>query len=184
MCQLTGACSLTHRFVVVGTVAVTCSIEHSALGVVHLSGKHTGKGQQDVGRYLVISFHRRPLVLFQSGYALKVNHVGVGTIESGGLAYSVEVDHQFVFGGHFGCAIHKVKGQLVIAVDEVYLESLYAHLRVGLAHAFHVTFKGVVAGPKDDAHVSFASVVNQFLDVDFRNHLEEVGFQVNGPTFV
>ena len=69
----------------------------------------------------------RPLALLQSVHALEVHHVWPGALESRGLESSVEIDHQVIARGGFGCTAVEINHGLVVAVHKVDLEALDAH---------------------------------------------------------
>lgn len=97
---------------------------------------------------------------------------------------AVHVEEQAVFGGRFREAVGEIGDLLVVAVEEIDLEALDPHLRVVLADAFEVAFRGIETGPEDDAHAAFLAVGDQFGQVDFGDDLEKVGLFVHGPAFV
>ena len=96
----------------------------------------------------------------------------------------MHVEEQAVFGGRFREAVGEIGDLLVVAVEEIDLEALDAHLRVVFADAFEVAFRGIETGPEDDAHAAFLAVGDQFGQVDRGNDLEKVGLFVHGPAFV
>ena len=96
----------------------------------------------------------------------------------------MEIDEEVVFGGHSGHPFVEVDHYLVVAVHEIDLEALHAHLGIVLADALHFLVHRGVTGPQHDANAFTFSVFHQHWQVNFGNHLEEVGLLVHRPTFV
>ena len=181
--QLVTARALTHRFRIDGTVVVACGVPHRSLRVVHRTCGLTDEGDRHVVGHHV-GLLAGPLHLLQPEDALEVEHVGIGALDSRGLVVAVHVEEQAVFGGRFREAVGEIGDLLVVAVEEIDLEALDAHLRVVFADAFEVAFRGIETGPEDDAHAAFLAVGDQFGQVDRGNDLEKVGLFVHGPAFV
>ena len=149
--QLPAACTLTHRLVPARMVTPLGSVAHRALGKVHWTGEHPDEGNRDlVGHHIHV--RTDPLALFQPENALIVEHVGVGAAQSRRLVRPVEVDEEVVFGGSGGHPLVEVDHNLVVAVHEIDLESLYAHLGIVLANALHLLVHGGVPSPQHDAN--------------------------------
>ena len=182
--QLVGAGALAHRPCGVGGIGGLGAVDHGSLGVVHRSGEHAGKGYGDIVERLVVLLDGAPLGLLLSVDTLKVDDIGIGAVESGGLVGAVEVDEQVVLGGHLGGTVVEVYDARVVAVDEVDLEALDSHLRVVLAHALHVLVEGIVAGPEDHADALGLAIVYDSLDVYARHDGEEVVAAALGPSLV
>ena len=89
-----------------------------------------------------------------------------------------------IFGSHFSHAVVKLHHLLVVAVHEVDLEAFHAHLRIVLAHVFHILVDGGVTSPEDNAYVTFLAIIHQLLKVDLRHYLEQVGLFVDCPALV
>ena len=91
---------------------------------------------------------------------------------------------RFRRGGRLGDLRVELHHLLVVAVHEVDLEALDAHRGEMLADSLHVAVHGPVAGPEDDADAFGVGVVHDLLQVDLRDHLEEVGLVLDGPALV
>lgn len=72
----------------------------------------------------------------------------------------------------------------VVAVHVVHLEAFDAHLGIVAHDALHVVLERCVSGPEEDAHVAFASVGHQLLEVELGHDLHQVGRAVHRPAVV
>ena len=96
----------------------------------------------------------------------------------------MEVEEEVVFGGSGSHAIIEIDHFLVVTVHEVHLEAFHTHRGELLTKLIHIGIDGGIASPKYKAYVTLATIVNEFFQVDFRHHLTQVGFLVDGPSFV
>ena len=102
----------------------------------------------------------RPFHLLQAVHALEVEHVGIGAVEAGRLGRAVEVHHQVMPGARGGGKVEEIVDELVVAVHEVDLEALDAHVGIMLADLLHVALEGRVSGPQDEAYVALPGVLH------------------------
>ena len=181
--QLAAAGALAHRLGTHETEVSFGGVAHRALGVVGRTGDQAHEGN---GGFVGDEVHRVLLALcvLQAINALEVHNIGPGALQAGGLECSVEVHEQMIAGGRFRGTAVEVHHRLVVAVHEVHLEALDAHFRVFSAGALHIFLEGPVAGPEDNAHTFAFGIIAEHRQVDFRNHLEEVGLFVHRPAFV
>ena len=177
----TGA--LAHGLAPAGAVAAFCGVVHGTLGVVHWACCLTDERNLGVVLHLV-PCGGSPFQLLQSCHTLEVEHIGISSVESCGLESTVEVDQQVILGTHIGGTLVELGDNLVVAIHEINLEALDAHLAVVLAHMLHIAVESVIARPKYQPHVACLGILHQHRQVDFRHHLEEVGLTVHCPTFV
>ena len=96
----------------------------------------------------------------------------------------MEVEKQVIAGRCGGRTLQESHHLLVVAVHEVDLEALDAHLAVGLAHLLHVAVEGHIARPEHEPHALLLGIVAQRGQVDFGHHLKQVGLLVHGPSLV
>ena len=150
--ELAAAGALAHGLGAHEAEVLLRGVAHGALGVVAGAGdqadeRNRGLVGDEVYHVLL------PLYVLQAVHALHVDDVGPGAHDAGGLEGAVEVDHELIAGGGLGGTAVEVHHRLVVAVHEVHLEALHAHLRVLAAGALHVAFERPVAGPEDEADV-------------------------------
>ena len=159
------------------------AVAHRTLGVVYHAGRHA-----DIGECHIVEGHvyldAAPAHVLQTVYALVVQDVGIGAVEAVRLERAVEVEHQMIFGGGLRGLGVEVEHQLVVAVHEVDLEALHAHLGVVLADMLHVAGKGVIAGPENDADPLALGVGEQLLEVDGGHDVKQVGLALGAPAVV
>ena len=154
------------------------SVLHGARRVVHRAAEHTQVGNGDIVVGLVVDgalvVARFPLRVLHAFHPLEVDDVRKGTLDARGLQ-SVVVDDELVAGSCLGNAIAGTYDLLVVAIEEVDLEALDAHVGIVLHDRLELSHGGVgvvahhvaPAAPQDDAHAAFTSVGHQLGYVDF-----------------
>ena len=175
--------ALTHREVVDGVVASLRGVAHGALRVVHRPGQCADEWYRYVVGHLI---HRRlaPLHLFEPVHTLVVYHVGVCARQAGGLVCAVEVDQQAVSCCRARNIVAEAHHAAVVAVHEVDLESLDAHLREVAAYPLDVAVERPVTRPEYDAHAALRGVVDEHSEIYFWHYLPEIGSTLDAPTLV
>ena len=87
--HLMAACALAHGVVVVAEEIIPCSIVHSARRVVQRTTEHAEIGDADIVSRLVVlrtvAHTGLPLRILQTFHALKVQHIGIGSVDSHGF---------------------------------------------------------------------------------------------------
>ena len=181
-----GAGALAHGVAVVAEESVFVGIDHGAGGIVHGAGQHAQIGCRHVVARKVV--HRSllcaglPLAVLQTLYPFKVHDVGIGALYAERLQ-SVQVEQQVVLGGAGGQLIGGANHALVVAVEEVNLESFHAHGLIVCHGPFHVAYAVAPAAPQYHTHPFLPSVVHKLLQVYFWVQVFEQAF-LAAPSFV
>ena len=180
---MTTARALAHRLGAHRKIVLARGVAHRPLRVVHRTGHLTDERNGHVVGHLI---HRRvaPLHLFKPVHTLEVHDIRVGALESGRLVGTVEVHQQVVFGAHLGRPAEPVGHRLVVAIHEIHLEALDAHLGVVSADILHILRKRPPASPEDDAHTAPGGIRNQFGEVNLRHLQHEVVGIFHCPSLV
>ena len=126
-----------NRFGVDCLPVVTGSVSHRSRCEIHLSCHHSDVWEGDiVERHIILSF--RPAAFFHTENTLVVEDVGIGAVQAVWLVDAVQVEDEMMLGCAGSQAFHHFDGGLVVAVHEIHLESLDAHIGIGFADGFQV----------------------------------------------
>ena len=180
---MAAAGSLAHRFGIDRAVIVAGSIPHSSLGIIYRAGNHTDKREG-----YVVSDHiirsRRPFQLFQPIHTFIIDNVRIRTLQAGRFTDPVEINHHFISGTSFGRTIEEVYYLLIVTIHKVHFETFYPHIGILFHHVLHITVESIITCPKDNFHIFRLGIRYDFFQIDLRDHLQQVGFQVDCPTFI
>ena len=125
--QLTAAGPLRHSLRTHVAEITLGGIAHSSLRIVARPGDKAHEGDAHLVSNEINIVRLLALGVLQAVHALEVHHVGPGALESRWLESSVEIDHQVIARGGFGCTAVEINHGLVVAVHKVDLEALDAH---------------------------------------------------------
>ena len=131
-----------------------------------------------------------PLRVLQSLHAFKVQDVRIGPLDAEGLQ-TVIVEHQVMAGSTLRDLIGRSNRLLVVAVEEVHLETFDAH--VGIVRHHGISHSGITQRivadeatprrPENDADPFFLTMSNQLWQVDLRTQVLQQRFLAT-PAFV
>ena len=168
------ACTHGDGLVVDGCPILLCAVAHSTWCEVYGTSHHADIGEGDiVERHVVLEFC--PAYLFHAEYPFVVDDVGIGAVEPYGSVYAVEVEHEVMACGTFGQALYHLKGCLVVAVKEVHLESLDAHIGIVLASLFQLFVNNVEYRPQYDIYAFAFCIGDKFGQTYLLDGLHDVG---------
>ena len=94
------------------------------------------------------------------------------------------VDKELIAGTRLGQTLGHLDGRLVVAVHEVDLPALDAHLGVFLTGLYQVLVEHIEDRPEHNAHVLGLRIVNQSLQVDVFDGIHDVAFAGVIPSLV
>lgn len=80
--------------------------------------------------HIILGF--RPAALFHTENTLVVEDVRIGAVQTYRFVDAVQVEDEMMLGCAGSQAFHHFDGGLVVAVHEIHLESLDAHISIGL----------------------------------------------------
>ena len=181
--HLVAACALAHRVVVDSFPVGLGGVAHGARSVVNGTLHHAEIGERDV-IHRHVDRRLRPFHLLHAKHGLEVDHVGIRAVKSRGLVDAVEVEHEVMLGGAFTDAVDHLHAFLVVAVKEVDLETLDAHVGILLAGLFELGVEHVEDRPKHDANAAVFAILDEFGEIEVGNHRQHVAALRVVPTLV
>ena len=154
-----------NRFGVDCLPVISGSVSHCSRCEIHLSCHHSDVWEGDVvERHIILSL--RPAAFFHTEYTLVVEDVRIGAVQTVWLVDTVQVENEMMLGGAGSQAFHHFDGGLVVAVHEIHLESLDAHISIGLADGFQILVHHVEHSPEHDIHVLALTVFYELRQLD------------------
>ena len=182
--KLVAACAHGEWIVVDGLEVLDRGIAHSTRSEIYESSLHSDEREGDVVEWHILLVVLGPLDFLHAEATFKVDDVWISAVDACWLIDAVVVEHQMVFGTDFSNAVNHFHTFLVVAVEEIHLESSNAHVRIGFADCFEIVVKNVEHGPENDADSLLFAVCNEFGQIEFGNDREHVVDTWLEPTFV
>ena len=172
-----------NRFGVDCLPVVTGSVSHRSRCEIHLSCHHSDVWEGDVvERHIILGF--RPAAFFHTENTLVVEDVGIGAVQAVWLVDAVQVEDEMML-GCAGCqTFHHFNGSLVVAVHEIHLESLDAHISIGLADSFQVLVHHIEDRPKHDIHALALTIFYELRQLDIVYWFQNASLFRVVPSFI
>ena len=172
-----------NRFGVDCLPVVSGSVSHRSRCEIYLSCHHSDVWEGDVvERHIVLCL--RPAALFHTEYTLVVEDVGVGAVQTVWLVDAVQVEDEMVLGGAGSQTFYHFDGCLVVAVHEIHLESLDAHISIGLADGFQVLVHHVEDCPEHDIHALALTIFYELGQLDIVYRFQNASLFRVVPSFI
>ena len=100
------------------------------------------------------------------------------------LVDAVQVEDEMMLGGAGSQTFHHFDGCLVVAVHEIHLESLDAHIGIGLADGFQVLVHHVEDCPEHDVHALALTVFYELRQLDIVYWFQNASLFRVVPSFI
>ena len=143
--------------------------------VVHRSQQHAGERQ---GHVVGRGDPPAPFVVLGTEHAFLGEEVRPGAVEASGTVGAMQVEHQPVPGGAGHHAVEEGDHFLVVAVHEVDLDALDAHVAIPREDFVHARFQRLPVRPHPDADAALARVFDHRGQVQLRYRAQDVGLRV------
>ena len=172
-----------NRFGVDCLPVVTGSVSHRSRCEIHLSCHHSDVWEGDVvERHIILGF--RPAAFFHTEDTLVVEDVRIGAVQAVWLVDAVQVEDEMMLGGAGSQAFHHFDGGLVVAVHKIHLESLDAHIGIGLADGFQVLVHHVEDCPEHDIHALALTIFYELRQLDIVYWFQNASLFRVVPSFI
>ena len=172
-----------NRFGVDCLPVVTGSVSHRSRCEIHLSCHHSDVWEGDVvERHIILGF--RPAAFFHTEDTLVVEDVRIGAVQAVWLVDAVQVEDEMMLGGAGSQAFHHFDGGLVVAVHKIHLESLDAHISIGLADGFQVLVHHVEDCPEHDIHALALTIFYELRQLDIVYWFQNTSLFRVVPSFI
>ena len=172
-----------NRFGVDCLPVVAGSVSHRSRCEIHLSCHHSDVWEGDVvERHIILGF--RPAALFHTENTLVVEDVGVGAVQAVWLVDAVQVEDEMMLGGAGSQTFYHFDGGLVVAVHEIHLESLDAHISIGLADGFQILVHHVEDCPEHDIHALALTIFYELRQLDIVYWFQNTSLFRVVPSFI
>ena len=172
-----------NRFGVDCLPVVAGSVSHRSRCEIHLSCHHSDVWEGDiVERHIILSF--RPAAFFHTEDTLVVEDVRIGAVQAVWLVDAVQVEDEMMLGGAGSQAFHHFDGCLVVAVHEIHLESLDAHISIGLADRFQILVHYVEDCPEHDIHALALTIFYELRQLDIVYWFQNASLFRVVPSFI
>ena len=175
----------THRnwFGVDSLPVVSGSVSHRSRCEIHLSCHHSDVWEGDIIEWhIILGF--RPAALFHTENTLVVEDVRIGAVQTYRFVDAVQVEDEMMLGCAGSQAFHHFDGGLVVAVHEIHLESLDAHISIGLADGFQVLVHHVEYCPKHDIHALALTIFYELRQLDIVYWFQNASLFRVVPSFI
>ena len=172
-----------NRFGVDCLPVVAGSVSHRSRCEIHLSCHHSDVWEGDVVEWhIILSF--RPAALFHTENTFVVEDVGVGAVQAVWLVDAVQVEDEMMLGCAGSQAFHHFDGGLVVAVHKIHLETLDAHIGIGLADGFQILVHHVEDCPKHNIHALALTIFYEFRQLDIVYWFQNASLFRVVPSFI
>ena len=172
-----------NRFGVDSLPVVAGSVSHRSRCEIHLSCHHSDVWEGDiVERHIVLSL--RPAAFFHTENTLVVEDVRIGAVQAVWLVDAVQVEDEMMLGGAGSQTFHHFDGGLVVAVHEIHLESLDAHIGIGLADGFQILVHHVEDCPEHDIHALALTIFYKLGQLDIVYWFQNTSLFRVVPSFI
>ena len=172
-----------NRFGVDCLPVVAGSVSHRSRCEIHLSCHHSDVWEGDiVERHIILCF--RPAAFFHTEDTLVVEDVRIGAVQAVWLVDAVQVEDEMMLGGAGSQTFHHFDGGLVVAVHKIHLESLDAHIGIGLADGFQVLVHHVEDCPEHDIHALALTIFYELRQLDIVYWFQNASLFRVVPSFI
>ena len=122
------SCSHRERIVVDRLEVLCCSITHTAWSEIHKARLHADERESHIVERHVFLIVLCPFGFFHAEATLKIDDVGISSVNTCWFVYAVIVEHEMVLCANFSNAVYHFHTFLVVSVEKIRFEACDSHV--------------------------------------------------------
>ena len=177
-------CTHGHGLGIIYLEILPVGILHGAGGIIGITAHTAQVRYGNVIKRMIHCVSIVPLAVLQPQNTFIIDHIGICTAQSCRWENAVIVQYKTMTGGGIGNPPCHLDCRLVIAVQEIYLESGYTHSGIVAHHCLKLFIHTVEYCPQYKLYATLTAILDKSRQVQFRHRLHQEPLVNRIPTLI